>query len=127
MQLGPVSLLTASVQYSGESSRTVERINLDDPISGDWECVIEDENVPDGRLEFTLVLAQGKDSKVTGQVTSQLGDSEIEDAVFNSKTKRLLISSSSEEFDLEFKGTVSGNEISGMLEINGGQLEVEFF
>ena len=30
MQLGPVSLLTASVQYSGESRRTVDRINLID-------------------------------------------------------------------------------------------------
>ena len=127
MQLGTVSLLTASVQYSGKSGRVADRSNNEDPISGEWECVIEDENVPGGRLQFTLVLTQGKGDKVTGKVSSQMGESEIVDAVFNAKTKRLLVSASNEEFDLEFKGTVSDNDISGMVEVNGGELEVEFF
>ena len=127
MQLGPVSLLTASVQYSGKSNRVVSRSKFEDLISGDWECVIEDDNVPGGRLEFTLVLTQSKNGKVNGKVVSQMGESEIIDAVYNLETKRLLISASSEEFDLEFKGTVAGNEISGIVEVNGGELEVEFF
>ncbi|MGI9498137.1 MAG: VPS10 domain-containing protein [Mariniblastus sp.] len=126
MQLGPVSLLTAGIQYSGESSRLVGGFKFDDPVSGEWDCVIEDDNVPEGRLEFTLVLTQNKAGKVTGQVSSQMGDSEIVDAVFNEKTKRLLISASNEQLDLEFKGTVSGNEITGSVEVNGGELELEF-
>lgn len=113
--------LSTTLHYAGPQEPSEE-----DPISGDWECLIENENLPEGRIEFTIELSMNDKNQLSGKVVSPMGESEITEGVYNSETKRILISAASDEFELEFKGSVSGADISGMLDVNGGQMEVEF-
>ncbi len=113
--------LSFTVSFSGSPLATG-----DDPVSGEWACLIENENLPDGRLEFSLELEMDDKGKISGIVASPMGDSEITAGVFNAETKRILISASSQQFELEFAGTIAGSEINGDLDVNGGEMELEF-
>ena len=98
----------------------------DDPVTGSWECAVEGEEVPNGRVEFTMELVMDKKGQVSGQVVSPMGDSEITEGVFNAESNRILITAEGEQAVLQFKGTIDGSDISGSLEVNDGALEVEF-
>jgi photosystem II stability/assembly factor-like uncharacterized protein len=107
------------------NSFSVESMETDDPVSGDWDCVVESENLPGGRIEFTLELKLDDKNKVSGQLVSPMGEVEVTEGTFNPKTNRILVNAESEQFDIQLKGTVSGDEVSGTLEANG-ELEADF-
>lgn len=104
----------------------VSALFWDDPISGEWKGVIEDENLPDGRVEFTIEIGLNDKNEVKGWVRSTQGDSEIIQGSFNAESKRLVFDAENEQFGLELQADVAEDKMSGTISVGDGQLVVDF-
>ena len=99
---------------------------LDDAISGQWTGVIEDDNLPEGSIEFTLDLKMDDKNQLTGAIVSPQGDSEIVDGRYDTEEKKVIFEAENENFGLEIDAAVEGSNMTGSISINGGQLVIDF-
>lgn len=112
---------------TGNGLTTQIRFTADDPISGEWDGVVENENLPGGRVEFSIEMKMDDDNKLSGKVVSPQGDAEITEGVYNPKSKRILFEAENDQgMALDFSAKVNGLEMTGNLSINEGQMEVDF-
>ncbi|MEM7785006.1 MAG: PDZ domain-containing protein [Planctomycetota bacterium] len=99
---------------------------VDDPISGEWNAVIEDENFPGGRIEFTIDISMDKQMKLKGQIDSAMGTVEISGGKYIEEKKKMIFEAANDEIDIECNATVNGNSMSGQMLINNGEMVAEF-
>ncbi len=98
----------------------------DDDITGTWKSTIENENLPNGKIEFSLELKLEKGNKVSGLVVSQMGEIEIIDGVYKPAKKQLNLTAENDEITIEYQATVDGSEMTGKLNANNGLIESDF-
>ncbi|MEL7500562.1 MAG: PDZ domain-containing protein [Planctomycetota bacterium] len=99
---------------------------VDDPISGTWKGRLEDENLPDGGMDISMTLKMDKENNVTGFLESPQGEIEITEGVYNPKRKRLILAAENDAFTIDISGTIKGSKLDGVVDINGGSLEIDF-
>jgi hypothetical protein len=92
-----------------------------DAITGTWDCVAAGEGIEtDDDGKFTLELELGEGGKVTGTLSSPIGDGDVKDGRYDAETKtlRFVFSTDTARFDFEFE--VDGEEMEGNLSAAGG-------
>jgi photosystem II stability/assembly factor-like uncharacterized protein len=97
-----------------------------DPVSGSWQGTFQAEQIPRGGSEFSLELKLGEEGKVTGSMNSQRGDTEISDGKFDAEKKSVEFVVDNGRFGMNFKGTVSGDKMTGDVDMGGGQFQMQF-
>ena len=70
------------------------------PITGTWDCHAKGGD--EGEVDFTLYLEQDGE-KVTGSVSSSMGDTEISSGTFKENTLEIHINSPDSEYVLQAK------------------------
>jgi hypothetical protein len=91
-------------------------------VSGAWAISIE---TPNGTLEATLTMKQDGD-KLTGSVTSQLGDSPIAGTVKENGVEfTMTLEANGQSRALKYSGKIDGDKIAGSIDV-GGQGELKF-
>ena len=99
----------------------------DDPVSGEWYGVIENEKIPGGRVKFTCKIEMDDKNQLSGTIDSGAGDSEIvEGSSFDPETGKILIKAENIEFNISIDGKVDDNQMLGELSINDGMIELDF-
>lgn len=101
-------------------------LQFDDPISGQWAGVIENENLPGGRIEFTIEFKMDEKNELSGTIVSQQGDSEIVSGTYNAETNRIIFEAENDDFIVDIEADVSGKTMSGTMTLNAGELETDF-
>ena len=99
---------------------------LEDDVTGDWSGVIENENLPGGRLEFTIHVKKDEKNQLSGTVESAQGDSEITDGFFDPDQQKISFEAENEAFAYALKGDLTVDGMSGVVLVNDGELELEF-
>ena len=98
----------------------------EDPVSGEWAGVIENENLPGGRVEFTVVIKMDDKNQLSGTISSQAGDSDIVEGSFDPETGKIMFEAENEEFNVSVEGEIEGKEMSGSMSLNDGMIEIDF-
>ncbi len=101
-------------------------VALEDDVSGDWSGVIENENLPGGRLEFTIHMKKDEKNQLSGTVESAQGDSKITDGFFDPDQQKISFEAENEAFAYALKGDLTVDGMSGVVLVNDGELELEF-
>ncbi len=99
----------------------------DDAISGNWDGVIENEEIPGGRLEFTMELKMNAENSITGMIIAPQGDSDITEGKYDSEKKefKMLAENQDATMNLEITGQVDGTSMSGSIDVNG-EMQIDF-
>jgi photosystem II stability/assembly factor-like uncharacterized protein len=98
----------------------------DDPVTGSWKAYLESENVPGGRLDFTINLKMNEKKSISGGVSSVMGDLDIVSGTFDEEKNRLVFEAENDDLAIECKCNFNGNEMNGILAVNDGEMEVDF-
>ncbi len=98
----------------------------DDPISGLWAGVIESENIPNGRIEFTIEISMDEKQGLTGSIDSPRGQMDIIEGEYHADSKKLYFLAENDEVALDFQAILAGQEMKGDLSINDGAMEADF-
>ena len=122
VKLSTGSKMTASLV----SSRSASSIKRDDPISGEWKAVVENENLPGGRIEFTIDFKMDAKNKITGEIVSPQGTAEISEGSYDPDSKKIEFLAENDSFEMDYSAEVSDNEMEGLLSIGDGQMEADF-
>ncbi len=99
---------------------------FEDPISGEWVGVIENENLPGGSVEFSIELKMNDKNQISGSISSPAGDSEIIEGTFDAKSGELLFKAENDEFTVDVEAEVEGAQMTGTMSLNDGMLEIDF-
>ena len=113
-------------QVSLQHALTGVLMVTEDPVSGDWAGVIENENLPSGRVEFTLKIKMDSDNQLSGSISSAAGDSEIVEGEFDPETGEVNFEAENDEFNVSVKGEVEGSQMTGSMSLNDGMIEIDF-
>ncbi len=98
----------------------------DDTVSGTWSGRFISDRMPPDRLAFTLILRLGADNKVTGSMDGGIGGGGDLEGKFDPKTKSLTFVVETERSGLDFSGKISGKQLTGQIDINGGAFTLEY-
>ncbi|MFK7767967.1 MAG: PDZ domain-containing protein [Mariniblastus sp.] len=118
-----LQLVQVSVGNSVTSS--VSFAQNEDVVTGEWKGLIVDDELPGGRIEFTMDLKLDK-KDVSGEIMSPQGVAEISEGTFDSETNKIEFLAANDAFDLDFKADVSDGEMDGTLSIGDGEMNVDF-
>jgi photosystem II stability/assembly factor-like uncharacterized protein len=99
----------------------------DDGVSGVWKASSENENLPNGKLEFDLELTVNDKNEVSGKITSVMGELKIVEGKYTPDTKKLLFIGESDDLNVEFNATVDGKKLTGEMTPSGmGDVRLPF-
>ncbi len=98
---------------------------IEDPVSGEWTGVVENDDIPGGKLEFTIELKL-KDKIVTGRLVSPMGESEIVEGSYNAEKKKLVFYAEGEQGGVDIESILSGEKMTGTVEVNDGAMTIDF-
>ncbi|MFN7772758.1 MAG: VPS10 domain-containing protein [Planctomycetota bacterium] len=100
---------------------------LDDGISGIWKAASENENLPNGKLEFEIELSVNDKNEVSGKITSVMGELNIVEGKYTPDSKKLMFIGESDDINVEFNATVDGKKLSGEMAPSGmGDIRLPF-
>ena len=99
---------------------------VEDPVSGEWTGVIENENLPGGKVEFTVNLEMDDKNQLTGSIESAAGDSEITEGSFDPETGKIDFEAENDQFSITVTGEVEDDQMSGTMSLNDGQIKIDF-
>ena len=97
-----------------------------DPVSGTWEAQATGEQVAEGEGRFTFTLELTKEGEVTGTIQSEVGEGPIEEGSWNAGSKKLEFRFATDEFEVDFSGTIEGLEMKGEVMLGGGVISMAF-
>lgn len=99
-----------------------------DAITGVWTASMESEEMPGGRMEFTLELKMDDKGVVSGMLSSMMGEMDIYDGSFDAKSGKLRMEITSEEngISADVVATVKGENLTGTLSAGDGEFEADF-
>ncbi|MDX1501922.1 MAG: amidohydrolase family protein [Thermoanaerobaculia bacterium] len=92
-------------------------------VSGTWELVM---TTPRGTNEFTAKLEMSEDGKVTGELTSERGESSVEDGKMSGDLLRFETTREmgGQSFTASFSLTVEGESLSGSMSAGPMSMEI---
>ncbi|RMH04278.1 MAG: PDZ domain-containing protein [Planctomycetota bacterium] len=94
-----------------------------DPVAGVWNGKVEAEGMAGEEGSFTLVLKR-KDDRITGTLSSEMGESEVKSGRFADGALELTIQS--EMGELKVNAAIQGDRMTGTLVVGGGMFEMDF-
>ena len=118
---GTLKLSSLSIQHA-----LFGILMIEDPISGQWTGVIENENLPGGKVEFTINIKMDDKNQLSGTVVSSTGDSDIVGGSFDSETGKITFDAENDQISVFIEGEVDGSQMSGSMLINDGVFEIDF-
>jgi photosystem II stability/assembly factor-like uncharacterized protein len=99
---------------------------IEDPISGQWTGVVENENLPGGKIEFTINIKMDDKNQLSGTIVSAAGDSEIVEGSFDPEYGKIIFDAENDEISVFVEGEVDGTQMTGSMSINDGMLNIDF-
>ena len=99
---------------------------IEDPISGQWTGVVENENLPGGKVEFTIDIKMDDKNQLSGTITSPAGDSDIVEGSFDLESGKIIFDAENDEISVFVEGEVDGTQMTGSMSINDGMIEIDF-
>ncbi len=107
-----------------ENVQDQESGSEDDVLSGNWKGVL---NRPDGsESEMLLTIKKSTDGKISGSWETDRGEGDIDEGSFNIESGRLMLTSVSDDLELDFIGKVVEGKYSGEIEYGEGQFSMDF-
>lgn len=97
----------------------------EDPLTGTYEGKFISENMPASE-GFTLVLRLQADNKVKGSFESSRSDGDISEGKFNPDSGAVTMVATTDQAELEFTCKLSGTNMTGTIDINGGSFSIDF-
>ncbi|MBX3418094.1 MAG: PDZ domain-containing protein [Pirellulaceae bacterium] len=94
-------------------------------LKGIWQCLIESEQLPDGRLEFEMEIKLNEKNNIAGKVVSMMGELAVNEGFFNIETKKFSFTGGNEQMNVDFEGILEGNTITGTASV-GGEVQLPF-
>ena len=105
---------------------TGDRQENDDPVSGTWNAVVENAQLPGGQIEFTVELKLDKENGITGTIESSRGKMDILDGEYQPKRKTLyFFAENDRNVTIDFEAKIDGKSMKGDVSINDGRLNAE--
>jgi photosystem II stability/assembly factor-like uncharacterized protein len=98
----------------------------DSEIDGHWDGEFISEQIQSGRASFTLELKSAQDGSVRGGYQSRRGQGDITTGNYNSETGEIKFTIADERVSMIFSGKVTDGKMSGEININDGQMKVDF-
>ncbi|MEM7457144.1 MAG: PDZ domain-containing protein [Planctomycetota bacterium] len=100
----------------------------EDPVSGSWEGTVTGDELPGGSLDFTFELTLEDETKVTGTVSSAMGDLQIDEGSFDAdeKAMRFVAYDPDNDMDLIFECKLDGDSLAGTVGDSAGQIEFDY-
>ena len=120
-----------SVAYTDPAPERAEEAvepRPDDPVTGTWRCRAMGEGIDDpDQGRFTLELTLEEDDKVTGWLSSDIGDGDIAGGRWKAEKRELRFRFEGESLTLEFEGTIDERHaLTGKIEAAGGAFRFDF-
>ena len=101
-------------------------VMIEDPITGQWTGVVENENLPGGKVEFTINIKMDDKNQLSGTIVSPAGDSEIVEGSFDAESGKIIFDAENDEISVFVEGEVDGNQMTGSMSLNDGMLDIDF-
>lgn len=98
----------------------------DSPVNGNWDGEFISDQIPNGRAAFTLNLKVGDDGQVSGMYKSRRGQGDIKEGKFESESGAISFTIENDRVSMVFNGKVADDKMAGEININGGQLKINF-
>ncbi len=98
----------------------------DDPVTGTWDGRFVAEFMQGDRAKFRMGLNKAADGTLTGWYETGQGGGDITEGKFEAESGAISFTGQSERADLDFSGTLSGNKMTGDVEIVGRSFSFEF-
>jgi photosystem II stability/assembly factor-like uncharacterized protein len=96
----------------------------DNPVNGVWKGLVENEQLPNGRLEFELHLRMNEKGQVTGKSISAMGELAIKEGFYNKESKKLTFVGENDDSAFDFEAQISGADMSGS--VAAGEFQMGF-
>lgn len=87
----------------------------EDGISGVYKASSENENLPNGKLEFDIELIVNDKNEVSGKISSMMGELPIVEGKYSPDSKKLTFVGESDELSVTFNAVVEGKKLNGDL------------
>jgi len=98
-----------------------------DDVSGTWKCKASGEGIEnDDQGNFLIELQLGQGGKVTGHMSSDIGEGDISEGHFDADSGSLRFIFATESMTLAFEGKIDGDRITGEISAAGGAFSFEF-
>jgi photosystem II stability/assembly factor-like uncharacterized protein len=96
--------------FSIPSRSTQEK---EDGVSGVYKASSENENLPNGKLEFDIELIVNDKNEVSGKISSMMGELPIVEGKYSPDSKKLTFVGESDELSVTFNAVVEGKKLNG--------------
>jgi len=110
---------------SGDKKTEAKPVIKEDIVSGTWTGKLMREGLPEDRAKITVIFRMDAQGKVTGSFQSMMTRGEGE-GKYDPKSKEVVFSVETERSTMEVIGAISGESMTGDLEINGGAFSMPF-
>jgi photosystem II stability/assembly factor-like uncharacterized protein len=96
------------------------------PLNGAWSGKIEAEEIPAGEGAFTMNLRFSEDGKVSGSMTTDMGDSTLSKGSYDAEKKSLRVEFNSDQISGIITGTIEGNVLTGEIDAGPGMITFDY-
>jgi photosystem II stability/assembly factor-like uncharacterized protein len=94
-------------------SKQKEGQQKEDGVSGVYKATSENENLPNGKLEFDIELMVNDKNEVSGKISSMMGELPIVEGKYSPDSKKLTFVGESDELSVTFNAVVEGKKLNG--------------
>ena len=95
-------------------------------VSGTWKGEFVSDQIPSGRAAFSLQLMVDEKGQVNGMYKSRRGQGEINEGTYNADSGAIRFTIENDRVSLKFTGKVNDGKMAGDIDINNGQLKIDF-
>ena len=96
-------------------------------INGTWSGELISDRFPQGQAPgITLVLKSDNQGKISGEIETRRGSSEITEGTYDPQTGALSVIVETRRGRREFKATAKGTSMQGEMSMRDGQFTIEF-
>ena len=96
------------------------------PLNGAWTGKIEAEEIPEGEGEFTMNFRFSEDGKVSGTMSTDMGDSTMSKGTYDAEKKSLRVEFNSDQISGIITGTIEGNVLTGEIDAGPGMITFDY-
>ncbi len=97
----------------------------DDAVTGVWNAASGGGEMGPSR-PFTLRLKLEDENKVTGELSSEIGEGPVRNGRFDAASGRLTFDYARDEIEFSVVGTITGDAMEGEIVVQGGQFTLPF-
>jgi photosystem II stability/assembly factor-like uncharacterized protein len=96
------------------------------PLNGAWSGEIQAEEIPEGEGQFTMNFRFTEDGKVSGTMSTDMGDSTLSKGTYDAEKKALRVEFNSDQISGIITGTIEGNVLTGEIDAGPGMITFDF-